>query len=161
LALLATPAIVLAGPISSLPDVRGPDASPPPRAQAQPQVTAAQQPYDFTGPTGRVLLGGTWGYRGDPGDHGLARGWQRGSFSSRHVHIPYVANAWPVTGRRGLRNFEGSVGWFVKHFRVAKPGRYAIRFESVHHRARVWVDGKQVAAHIGAYMPFEAHPVLQ
>src|SRR5437016_5630007 len=100
---------------------------------------SAQKPYGFSGPTGRVLLDGTWGYRADPGDQGVARGWQRGNFSSRHVHIPYVANAWPVTGTRGLRNFEGSVGWFVKHFRVAKAGRYAIRFESVHHRARVWI----------------------
>src|SRR5436190_2063934 len=68
---------------------------------------SAQKPYGFSGPTGRVLLGGTWGYRGDPGDLGLARGWQRGNFSARHVHIPYVANAWPVIGSRGLRNFEG------------------------------------------------------
>src|SRR5437667_8103600 len=58
---------------------------------------SAQKPYGFSGPTGRVLLGGTWGYRGDPGDQGVGRGWRRGNFSSRHVHIPYVANAWPVT----------------------------------------------------------------
>ena len=105
LALLATPAIVLAGPIPSLPDVRGPDASPPPRAQVQPQVPPAQQPYDFTGPTGRVLLGGAWGYRGDPADRGLARGWRRGHFRTRRVHIPYVPNAWPVTGAHGARFF--------------------------------------------------------
>src|SRR5207237_1146347 len=80
---------------------------------------------------------GTWGYRVDPGARGLARGWRRGHFRTRRVHVPYVPNAWPVTGARGARNYEGSVGWFVRRFRVPRSGRYAIRFESVHHRARV------------------------
>jgi hypothetical protein len=107
-----------------------------------------------------VRLGGVWGYKGDPGDKGLAAGWSKGLFTGSHVRIPYVPNAWPVTGGHGLRNFRGTVGWYVTHFRVSKTGLYAIRFESVHHKARVWVDGKELASHVGAYIPFEARPRL-
>ena len=39
-------------------------------------------------------------------------------------------------------------------------GTYAIRFESVNHRARVWVDGKLEAEHKGEYLPFEARMFL-
>jgi hypothetical protein len=179
-AFTVAPALVLADPpIPGLPDLPvNPNPSPPPPESPPPPSTPppenddrsyaapkeanpdAQPPYGFTGPTGRVLLSGTWGYRADPGNRGLARGWRNGRFTSHHVDVPYVPNAWPVTGGNGLRNFRGSVGWYVKHFRVAKAGRYAIRFESVHHKARVWVDGRQVASHIGAYLPFEARPYL-
>jgi beta-galactosidase/beta-glucuronidase len=43
---------------------------------------------------------------------------------------------------------------------VAADGDYAIRFESVNHRATVWVDGRRVARHTGAYLPFEARTRL-
>src|SRR5947207_10130100 len=33
---------------------------------------------------------------------------------------------------------------------------YEIRFESVNHRASVWVDGRFAAEHPGTYLPFEA-----
>jgi hypothetical protein len=181
----AMPAIVMAGPIPGLPDIiPNPNPSPQPQPQPQPPgpagpgsgtddssygaptaaprppAAAPNQPHAFSGPTGRVRLGGTWGYIADPGASGARRGWPAGNFRGRHVAVPYVPNAWPVTGAKGARNFAGGVGWYVKHFRVPKAGRYAIRFESVHHRARVWVDGKQVASHTGAYMAFEARPKL-
>src|SRR4051794_25680635 len=187
-ALAAPPGMVIAGPLPPLPPLPSPAPQPQPQPQPQPspQPTpqgpapgtddstytnsgqkpakaaplAPGQPFAYGGPSGRVRLGGVWGYRGDPGDKGLAAGWSSGSWSGRHVRVPYVPNAWPVTGSRGLRNFRGSIAWYVTHFRVAHSGRYAIRFESVHHKARVWVDGKQLASHIGAYIPFEARPYL-
>ncbi len=39
--------------------------------------------------------------------------------------------------------------------RVPTAGKYAIRFESVHHHARVWLDGREIARHTGVYLPFE------
>ena len=39
---------------------------------------------------------------------------------------------------------------------MPRAGDYAIRFESVNHRASVWVDGRRVVRHTGAYLPFEA-----
>lgn len=172
-ALAITPAFVFAGPLPPLPNpLPGPNP-PPSQPQPSPQPTDAQpapappeqnkssaRPSIYAGPEDRALLGGAWGYRADPHDKGIERGWTAGWSAGRQVKVPYVPNAWPVTGKRGLRNFQGSVGWYVKRFRVAKTGRYAIRFESVHHRARVWIDGKLVASHIGAYLPFEARPLL-
>lgn len=154
-ALALAPAFVFAGSIA-LPDalhsqsapLSGPPRFSPPGDRSKPAI--------YAGPEGRTLVAGTWGYRPDPHDRGLARGWSAGWSHSRHVKVPYVPNAWPVTGRRGLRNFRGSVGWYLAHFRVSKTSRYAIRFESVHHRARVWIDGRPVASHVGAYLPFEA-----
>jgi hypothetical protein len=174
-ALAAAPAMVLAaGPLPGLPSLPGQGSSPSPAPQPNPQPgpdansgpspigapTSSNQPFAYSGPVGRVRLGGIWGYRADPHDKGLSQGWSSGNWTGRHVRVPYVPNAWPVTGPGGLRNFEGSVGWYVTHFRVPAAGRYAIRFESVHHKARVWVDGKEVAQHIGAYIPFEGRPYL-
>ena len=34
-------------------------------------------------------------------------------------------------------------------------GRYALRFESVNHKAQVWIDGELVGEHVGVYLPFE------
>ena len=69
---------------------------------------------------------------------------------------PYSPNARRVTGAAGKRSQAGEVAWFRTAFTVRRGGDHAIRFESVHHRARVWVDGRQVARHTGAYLPFEA-----
>ena len=35
-----------------------------------------------------------------------------------------------------------------------------MRFESVNHRASVWIDGRPVARHTGTYLPFEARAAL-
>jgi beta-galactosidase/beta-glucuronidase len=43
---------------------------------------------------------------------------------------------------------------------VGADGDYAIRFESVNHRASVYVDGRLVVRHTGAYLPFEARTHL-
>jgi len=45
--------------------------------------------------------------------------------------------------------------------RARRPGEtrrsswYALRFESVNHHARVWVDGRLVRRHTGVYLPFD------
>jgi len=76
------------------------------------------------------------------------------------VQVPYVPNAWPVAGKAGRRNFSGSVGWYRTTVTVPQGGVYAIRFESVNHRAAVWLDGKLIGEHKGVYMPFELRPTL-
>jgi beta-galactosidase/beta-glucuronidase len=44
---------------------------------------------------------------------------------------------------------------------VPETGRYALRFESVNHKADVWVDGRRVGGHTGTYLPFEVRPRLE
>ena len=120
---------------------------------------AATAPAIYTGATGRSALS-AWYYAGDPGNLGLAHHWERLNFKGRLVKVPYVPNAWPVAGAAGRRNFNGSVGWYRTTVSVPKTGAYALRFESVNHRAAVWIDGHLAAKHKGVYMPFEVRPTL-
>ena len=113
-------------------------------------------PMAFGGPDGRVALDGPWVVRRDPALRGVAAGWPLGRFAGRRVTVPYSPNASHVTGAVGKRSQAGGVAWFRTAFTVSRGADYAIRFDSVHHRARVWVDGRQVARHTGAYLAFEA-----
>lgn len=116
------------------------------------------------GQAGRYLLGGTWLYRPDPGDTGVARAWSRdvattGGWSP--VRIPNAYNA----GDLSRASMNGSVGWYRRDFtlpsgafpRSVGPGarHWIVRFESVNYRATVWLNGRQIGSHVGAYLPFE------
>ena len=61
---------------------------------------------------------------------------------------------------RGIPYFRGTVGWYRTHVDVPVDGNYALRFESINHRARVFLDGKEVARHKGEYLPFEVRAFL-
>jgi hypothetical protein len=76
------------------------------------------------------------------------------------VSVPFSPNARHVRGAAGTRSFEGSVAWYRTTVDVARAGDYAIRLDSVNHRATVWVDGRRVARHTGTYLPFEARARL-
>ena len=52
----------------------------------------------------------------------------------------------------------GSVHWYRKDFRLpraSEASKWVLRFESVNYRARVWLNGKPLGNHVGAYLPFE------
>jgi hypothetical protein len=125
------------------------------RVAAIPRVDAAHPPHAVGGPDGRSALDGPWIERADPSARGEALGWSRGTFSGDAVRVPYSPNARTVRGAAGLRSHNGSVGWFRTTFTVAAAGEYAIRFESVNHHATVWVDGRRIERHTGAYLPFD------
>jgi len=144
-----------------LPGLLGSGPGPPEGAAGQPPAAVEGTPSTIRrGPDGRRLLEG-WRFRADPSDRGLGERWQRGSLRGRPVSLPHVPGGGAVTGRRGLRNFQGSVGWYRVPVAVERSGRYAIRFESAHHRAQVWLDGRRLGAHTGAYLPWEVRPQLE
>src|SRR5918998_1090529 len=132
-----------------------------PRA-AKPEVggrePAVRAPAAFSGPGGRRALDGAWVVRRDDAGRGSALGFPAGRFGGRRVRVPYAPNARDVTD---MKSYEGSVAWFRTTFSVRATGDYAIRFESVHHRARVWIDGRPAARHTGAYLAFEARRRLR
>lgn len=97
-----------------------------------------------------------WRYRADRDNRGRDRGWGRGRFGGRVVGVPYSPNAKAFGGAAGRRAYDGAVGWFAKDFDAPVAGLYAVRFESAHHRATVFVDGEAVREHVGAYEPFSA-----
>jgi beta-glucuronidase len=109
-----------------------------------------------SGPGGERTLDEAWVVRSDRAGRGERLGWSHGGFAGRTVHLPFSPNAADVRGAAGERSFEGSVAWYRTTVRVASAGDYALRFQSVNHRASVWVDGRRVARHTGTYLPFEA-----
>jgi beta-glucuronidase len=108
------------------------------------------------GPSGRYLVGGTWYRRADPRDRGRKLGWQRsgGLAGWDQVTVPNAANA----GDFSPRSYLGGVWWYRKDFEApAAPSgtTWLLRFESVNYRAWVWLNGRRIGSHVGAYLPFE------
>jgi Glycosyl hydrolases family 2, TIM barrel domain/Glycosyl hydrolases family 2, sugar binding domain/Glycosyl hydrolases family 2 len=116
------------------------------------------------GQSGRYLLGGTWLYQADTSDVGLAQGWWRDVASTAGwspVTIPNAYNA----GDFSQTSMNGYVGWYRRDFTlpagafaryVPRANRHwIIRFESVNYRATVWLNGREIGSHAGAYLPWE------
>jgi beta-galactosidase/beta-glucuronidase len=109
---------------------------------------------------GERTVDGPWVVRGDRAGGGVALGWPGGGFTGRTVAVPFSPNARHVRGEAGTRSFEGSVAWYRTTITAPRAGVYAVRFESVNHRATVWIDGRRVTRHTGTYLPFEARARL-
>ncbi len=115
------------------------------------------------GQTNRYLLGGTWLYRPDPSDSGIAQGWAEQSDTTGWgmVTVPNSFNA----GDFSTGSMQGSVGWYRRDFIAPDAAfapyvrredrRWIVRFESVNYRATVWLNGHLLGRHAGAYLPFE------
>jgi beta-glucuronidase len=108
------------------------------------------------GPSGRYLLGALWHLRADPADEGRKARWQRSSSLTgwTGINVPNAANA----GDFSDQSYMGSVYWYRKDFEVPRAphgSRWILRFESVNYRATVWINGKPIGSHTGAYLPFE------
>jgi beta-glucuronidase len=116
------------------------------------------------GNSDRYLLGGAWLYRADPGSVGIAQGFWRNVTATdgwSPVTVPNAYNAADFS----RASMSGSVGWYRRDFTlpaaafasyVARRDRHwIVRFESVNYRATVWLNGRQIGTHAGAYLPFE------
>jgi hypothetical protein len=132
-------------------------------ATATPVVLAPHggPPTIYAGPGDRAQLDGLWRYRRDADDVGLDKGYQSGTFNGDLVRVPYVPDATKISGRRGIAVFRGTVGWYRTSIDVPVDGVYAVRFESVNHKAQVFIDGKRIGAHTGEYLPFEVRTFLR
>jgi len=105
------------------------------------------------GPDGRFLLGGTWLFKKDRLDVGERRKFfrERGRGGWRPTTAPNAFNAGDDTNE----SMVGTVTWYRKDFRKPAGGDFVVRFESVNYRADVWLNGKKIGDHTGAYLPFE------
>lgn len=125
-------------------------------AGAQPPTgEALVAPATKGGPAGRLAVAGPWVMADDPSDAGTREGWEQGGFPGQLTTVPRVANASTVTGATGFANWRGGITWYRTTLTAPRTGSYALRFESVHHVATVWLDGRAIATHTGAYLPFE------
>ncbi|HEX5923556.1 MAG TPA: glycoside hydrolase family 2 TIM barrel-domain containing protein, partial [Baekduia sp.] len=112
-------------------------------------------PAAHGGPDGRLAVAGPWLQALDPDDAGELAGWAAGHFPGRPVTLPNVANAAKVTGAAGVAAHRGGIAWYRTMLTAPRTGSFALRFESVHHVAQVWLDGQLLGTHTGAYLPFE------
>jgi hypothetical protein len=82
-------------------------------------------------------------------------GWAAGGFGGEVTTVPRAGNAAHVTGAAGVAAWRGGITWYRTTLTAPRTGSYALRFESVHHVADVWLDGRRLGTHTGAYLPFE------
>lgn len=116
------------------------------------------------GQSGRYLLGGSWYRRADARDRGRKLGWpSKPSLAGwQETTVPNAANA----GDYSRRSYLGGTWWYRKDFELPRSrtaATWLVRFESVNFRATVWLNGRRIGSHAGAYLPFEliarrAHP---
>ena len=95
-----------------------------------------------TGPSDRYMMGGTWGFSR----------FKAGVYQP--VQIPYAWNA----NDNSLASYQGGTGFFRKDFDLpgsAKGSTWIVRFESVNYHSKIYLNGKQIGKHDGAYLPFE------
>jgi beta-glucuronidase len=107
-------------------------------------------------PSGMFLLEDDWQTRPDPRDAGLRDGWFKPGRTAgfRPVSIPNAFNAHTLS----RRSFAGGVQWYRTSFtppQVDGLAQWRFRFESVNVDATVWLNGKKIGHHRGAYLPFE------
>ena len=131
-----------------------------PGAPQQPPAPAATAPAARAlyrdGQDGRYLLDGRWLFRQDHEDQGLRSGFQRQASTDgwSPIEVPYAWNATDLSDASA----RGSIGWYRKDFlvpRAAPRVTWLVRFESVNYRARVFLNGRELGRHEGAYVPFE------
>jgi beta-glucuronidase len=124
-------------------------------AVAQAADTPTARTLSQDGPEGRYLMEGDWLFRLDAADRGVSRRYhrQRSTAGWTTVQVPH---AWNV-GDHSVASMNGSVGWYRKDFELPSAAAaldWAVRFESVNYRSRVWLNGRAVGSHAGAYLPF-------
>ena len=110
------------------------------------------------GPSGRFLIDGQWLFRLDAADQGVRQRFYRQSSKAGWSPVS-VPNVWNV-GDDSEASMRGSVGWYRKDFELPDKRaalQWAVRFESVNYRSRVYLNGREIGRNTGAYIPFQLH----
>jgi beta-glucuronidase len=118
------------------------------RTMLRPQDTATRE---------RKSLNGLWRFALDAAGVGRSAGWFSGPLpGTAEMAVPASFNDIPADP--AVRDHVGDV-WYQTTVRVPRGWagqRVVLHFESVTHRATVWVNGTEVVSHEGGYTPFEA-----
>ncbi|MGI8801759.1 MAG: glycoside hydrolase family 2 protein [Solirubrobacteraceae bacterium] len=118
-------------------------------------VPASSVGADTPGPPSAITLTRGWQFLPDPGNGGLAAGWQLGRTGSgwRTVSVPHVFDARALPAL-----FGGTVGWYRLHFTTpATQAGYAwaMRFAESRRITQVWLNGRFIGSHADAYTAFQ------
>ncbi len=102
-------------------------------------------------------LSGIWNFRRDAKNEGRRKKWfARPLAGARPMPVPASYN--DITQDAALRDHIGDV-WYEREFVVPaswKGRRVVLRVGAAAHKAVVYVNGTEVTAHKGGYLPFEA-----
>ncbi len=139
-------------------DPAAPPAAPAPVAAPKPTLPTRGARI-FAGSDDRWTVGGRWLIRRDLEDAGRREGWFRPGAATGWSAgtVPHVWNAHDHSSA----SQGGGVAWYRRELqlpRVAREragGQWLLRFERVGLAATVWVNGREVARHRGAFEPFE------
>jgi beta-galactosidase/beta-glucuronidase len=108
------------------------------------------------GQAGRYMLQGRWYFRQDDAFQGDRRRYfaDKSLKNWSAITVPHNWNARDTTLNRS------SVGWYRYEFRLPKRQgdkrfQWKVRFESVNHRATVFLNGRKLGVHAPGYFPFE------
>jgi beta-glucuronidase len=102
-------------------------------------------------------LSGIWAFKPDKDGQGRAQQWHACPLTGA-IPMPVPASYNDITQDVSLRDHIGDV-WYERAFFVPagwQGRRVLLRFGSATHRATAWVNGVQVAEHVGGYLPFAA-----
>src|SRR3954453_10801387 len=128
-----------------------------PTAAAHAAGTPPEKALYHEGPSGRYLLnGGDWLVRRDASDVGEKRRYFAAA-SRRGWSKVTVPNAWNANDNSNA-SMGGSVTWYRKDFRApvaSKRAAWLLHFDNVRYRGAVWLNGKPLGRHAGAYLPWE------
>lgn len=130
-------------------------AAAPASAQGLPSGLSKNLDYQ-SGPSNRLLMGGEWLFRLDKTGLGDLQGFQKQTGRAGWAPTT-VPNAWNATDT-SVESMSGTIGWYRKDFKLPSASKrysYVVRFESVNYRAKVWLNGKPIGGHTGAYLPWE------
>jgi beta-glucuronidase len=103
-------------------------------------------------------LNGLWDFVLDPDNRGLAEGWaQRAAWPEPVAAMPVPASYNDISVSPAVRDHVGPV-WYRRTFFA--PASWAgrevrVRVGAASHRGTVWINGREVVAHKGGFLPFE------
>jgi hypothetical protein len=122
--------------------------------RAQGDIPLPEHPRpDFERP-GWVNLNGTWKFRFDPGDEGLAQAWQRGEVDfPLGITVPFPWGS-PLSGVPD----RAPIAWYARTIEVpsAWEGRRVfLVIGAADWKTTAWLDGQKLGEHEGGYTPFE------
>ncbi|MDD3275790.1 MAG: beta-glucuronidase [Kiritimatiellales bacterium] len=102
-------------------------------------------------------LSGIWKFKLDGVGRGLAEQWYKAPLADP-IDMPVPSSFNEITPDKAIRDHVGEV-WYERHLFVSdrlQGQRVCLRFGSAEHTATVWVNGTEVAHHVGGFLPFEA-----
>lgn len=102
-----------------------------------------------------TLMNGNWQFETDPDSVGLKESWNKELPDPEEMPVPGTFAE--LTTKRERKYYTGDF-WYQKDFFVPSflQGRdIFIRFGSVTHRAKVFINGHEVGQHEGGFLPFQ------